>query len=73
MATDGTNSFAVFIYKCGDLKWNGGATIGYGASSEMFSNHRLSETKPTSIACLNSPDNQFYTVIYELTDSRDGT
>ena len=73
MVTDGANSFAIFIYRCGDLQWNGGATIGYGASSEMFSNHRLSRSPIiTSIGCLNTPDNQFFTVLYEITNSTEG-
>ena len=67
--TDGTNSFAIFIYLCGDLDWPGGATIGYTASTEMFENHRLSGSPlVTSIACLNNPHNQFFTVVYALTD-----
>ena len=69
MVTDGINSFAIFIYQCGDLQWSGGATIGFGAGSESFSNHMLSGTpNVTSIACLNTPDNQFYTLSYMLTD-----
>ena len=73
MVTDGVNSYAIFIYRCGDLEWSGGATIGYGASSEMFSNHRLSGTFfITVIGCLNNPDNQFFTVLYEITNSTEG-
>ena len=73
LATDGTNSFAIFTYKCGDLEWDGGAVIGFGASSEMFSNQRLSGTgRSLAIACLNDPGNQFSNVVFELTDSRDG-
>ena len=75
IVTDGTNSFAIFIYRCGDLQWPGhiGATIGFGAGSEFVSNNWLSGTpNVTSIACLNSPDNQFVTLIYKLTESRYG-
>ena len=74
MVTDGTNSFAIFIYQCGDLEWTRhGATIGFGAGSEFVSNHWLSGTpSATSIACLNSPDNQFFALLYVLTDSRYG-
>ena len=71
MVTDGTNSFAIFIYRCGDLQWPGynEATIGFGAGSEFASNHWLSGTQNvTSIACLNTPDNQFFSLLYELTD-----
>ena len=76
MVTDGINSFAIFLYRCGDLQWSGrhiGATIGFGAGSEFVSNHWLSGTpNVTSIACLNTPDNQFFTLIYELTEARYG-
>ena len=73
MVTDGNNSYAVFIYRCGDLQWPGifGTTIGFGAGSEYFSNHWLSGTRDvTSIACLNTPGHQFYSLIYALTDFR---
>ena len=81
MVTDGANSFAIFIYRCGDLQWSRGvfalglhdATVGFGASSELFSNHRLSgAANVTNIACLNTPDNQYFTVLYEITNSTEG-
>ena len=73
MVTDGTDSFTIFLYQCGDLEWSGGATIGFGASSELFSNHRLSRSPSiTSIGCLNAPDNQFFTVLYGLTNFVEG-
>ena len=70
MVTDGTNSFAIFFYQRGDLQWSrNGATIGIGAGFESFFNHRLSGTpNVTSIACLNTPENQFYSLSYMLTD-----
>ena len=71
MVTDGNNSFAIFIYRCGDLQWPGynEATIGFGAGSEFVSNHWLSGTQSiTSIACLNTPDSQFFNLLYKVTD-----
>ena len=71
MVTDGINSFAIFIYQCGDLQWSGydPATIGFGAGYESASNHWLSRTpNVTSIACFNRPDNQFYSLLYALTN-----
>ena len=72
MVTDGNNSFAIFIYQCGDLQWSrNGTTIGFGAGSEFFSNHWLSGTpNVSSIACLNTPDSQFFTLLYKLTEPR---
>ena len=75
MVTDGTNSFAMSIYQCGDIQWTGyyDPTIGFGAGSEFVSNHWLSGSQNVdSIACLNSPDNQFFTLLYKLTESRYG-
>ena len=74
MVTDGANSFAIFIYQCGDLQWTRhGATIGFDASFEFVSIHWLSESQNvTSIACLNTPDNQFFSLLYKLTESRYG-
>ena len=75
MTTDGINSFTIFIYQCGDLQWpdHGRATIGFGAGSEFASNHWLSKiSNVTSIACLNTPDNQFFSLLYKLTESRYG-
>ena len=70
MVTDGNNSFAIFIYQCGDLQWTRhGATIGFGAGSEFVSNHWLSGTlSVTSIACLTTPDSQFFSLLYKVTD-----
>ena len=71
MVTDGNTSFTLFIYQCGDLQWPGfhSATVGFSAGSEFASNHWLSgNPNITSIACLNTPDNQSYTLIYTLTE-----
>ena len=71
MVTDGNTSFAIFIYRCGDLQWTRhGATIGFGASFEFVSNHWLSGSQNvTSIACLNTPDSQFFSLLYKVTES----
>ena len=73
LVTDGTNSFAIFIYGCGDLEWGSGATIGFGAGFELFSNHQLSISgDATSIACINTLDNQFFTVLYDTSNFEEG-
>ena len=78
LVTDGTNSFTIFIYRCGDIQWDveavsRGATIGFGAGSELFSNHRLTLVQDaTSIDCLNTPDNQFFTVLYDISNFMEG-
>ena len=75
MVTDGINSFAIFIYQCGDLQWpqHEWATIGFGAGYEFASNYWLSGTSSvTSIACLNTPDTNFFSLLYKLTEPRYG-
>ena len=57
----------MFTYKCGDMEWARSGTIGYNAGEESFRNHPTSgETGTPSIACLNSPDNEWENVVYQL-------
>ena len=64
--TDGSTSFAVFIYRCGSIGWSGDAVIGFKAIGGFFKNHPLSGAVADCIACTGSPA-LFNTVIYKLT------
>ena len=66
MITNGTNSYAVFTYECGDINWGGGATIGYKATGGFYQNHAYSGSSAASIDCVNSPTSQWNNVIYNL-------
>ena len=63
MITNGTNSYAVFTYQCGDINWGGGATIGYKATGSFYQNHAYSGSRAASIDCVNSPTTN---VVYGL-------
>lgn len=65
--TDGTRSYAVFIYNCQLLNNLSFAGIGYYFSSTQQKEHRLSNTNASStIACVNLPGSPWSTVIYRL-------
>ena len=66
--TDGVQSYALFTYRCGEMEWSGGATIGFGASDELHSNLRLSDSfRAVAVACLNSPTTEWSNLLYKLT------
>jgi hypothetical protein len=67
--TDGSQSYAVYTYRCGDLGWSGGATIGYngGPVGNFYANHPLSRTSSVnSIACLNFDVTEWSNVVYNI-------
>ena len=65
--TDDVSSYAIFIYHCGDLNFNG--LIGFSSGDQcLFSNHPASfRTNVSHIACTNFPESPWTNVIYELT------
>ena len=64
MITDAQqNTYAVFIYQCGLMQWDNGATIGYNAGPDHFDNHHPSTS---DIACVNYPNSNFSNVFYTL-------
>ena len=68
MITDGTESYAVFIYQCGAVTWHGNATIGFNAGGTWFENHPLSGTfSADSVACLNYNSSVWTSLVYKLT------
>ena len=66
--TDGSQSYAVYTYRCGGLQWSGGATIGYngGPVGEFYANHPLSGGSVNTIACLNSGVTEWSNVVYNI-------
>ena len=74
LATDGTQSFAVFTYKCGELNWSYfRASIGFSASSSVFANHHLSRLlNVNDIACLESPSPPWSNVVYQIDEQITG-
>ena len=66
--TDGSQSYAVYTYRCGGLEWSGGATIGYngGSVGDFYANHPLSGGSASSVACLNSGVTEWSNVVYNI-------
>ena len=55
LITNGTKSYAVYTYKCGELHWTLPATIGINAPPDNYYNHPLTGTDlpPDEIACVH--------------------
>ena len=68
LLTDGTQSYTVFTYKCGELNWGTSSTgIGFSAGPSLYANHPLSRrSNVRSIACLNSPQSPWSNVVYKV-------
>ena len=67
MITDGATSYAVFTYRCGDMNWAYGPTIGFNAAGDYYVNHpNTGSTSGEEIACLNSPTSEWYNLVYEI-------
>lgn len=66
--TDGSQSYAIYTYRCGQLLWPGGATIGFngGAVGDFYANHPLSGNSANSIACINSDVTEWSNVLYNI-------
>ena len=63
LITDGSSSYAVFIYDCGGMEW-GGATIGWAETGFYYEKHYLSGSRSASIGCKYSSN--FSAVIYRI-------
>ena len=67
LITNGTTSYAVFIYRCGLMGWSGSASIGYYAVGSFYQNHPLANSATANtIACVNSPTSVWSNVVYQL-------
>ena len=66
LITDGSKSYAVYSYRCGDLTWSDPATIGFNAPQENSNNHFLSGLPIVDeIACLQQ-ESVWKNLIYGL-------
>ena len=65
---DGTNSYTVFTYRCGDMTWTSHhPVIGFNAAGSSFVNHFYTGSRyAEGIACLNTPDSQWYNLVYQI-------
>lgn len=66
LTTDGTSSYAVFIYRCGLLESGSTAGIGYYINRNQFEEHALSNRMSSDISCVNTPQSPWSNVVYSL-------
>ena len=68
--TDSANSYAIFTYKCGDLRNAQHVSIGFGTEDGLHAVHEaLFRGSGDSIACLNYPNSPWTNVVYEITNN----
>ena len=64
--TDGTQTFAIFLYQCGLLQ-SSSAAIGYWAAGNFSQSHRLSLLPASSdISCASTSDSQWNSLLYPI-------
>ena len=73
IVTDGSKTYAVFTYKCGELNWAGNAVIGFNAAGDYHDNHPLAGlTTSNLVACVHTSDgSDWNNVIYNLVPNPD--
>ena len=68
MTTDFVSSFAVFIYRCGDLNFPINiAAIGFVSEDGPYANHEaMFRQNISALACLNLPLSPWMNVVYDI-------
>jgi len=66
LVTDGTTSYAIYTYRCGEINWARSPSIGFNAAGRVFDNHPLAGNPSASAIDCNG-DNMWNNVIYNLT------
>ena len=65
LITDGNYTYTIFIYQCGLMEWDNGATIGFNAGGDPYANNNPSTS---AVACLNSPNSNYSNVVFLLSN-----
>ena len=66
--TDFTESYAVFIYKCQDMRFSASGVIGFTTVDySHFANHRLNGYNSRRVGCINTGESDWVNVVYKLT------
>ena len=68
LITNGTKSYAVYTYKCGEMQWGDESTIGFNAGADYYENHDITgHFQAHFIACLqNNSGSDIKNEIYDL-------
>ena len=70
LITDGFDSYAVFLYNCDDMDWNGAAKIGWQASPSLYNSHRMSgAVNARDVACINTPITLSSTILFKISEA----
>ena len=68
LITNGSSSYAVFIYDCGSMGWGGGV-IGWQEDLLQYNSHYLSgESNSNDVGCLYS--NSYSAVVFKIDDGK---
>ena len=68
LITNGTSSYAIFMYHCGSLGWSNPSTvIGYNAASVPSHNHPFSGRAILDLICMNTSTTNWSNIVYDLT------
>ena len=68
LITDGSSSYAVFIYECGSMEWGGGV-IGWQKGSSQYNSHYLSgRSDSNDVGCLYSKT--YSAVVFKIDDGK---
>ena len=65
LITDGNYTYTIFIYQCGLMEWDNGATIGFTAGGDPYTNNNPSTS---AVACLNSPNSNYSNLVFLLSN-----
>lgn len=66
LITNKQQSYAVFTYKCGLIRWSGDASIGFNTDGQFYHSHYLSLTSNASmVSCINSYS-AWTNIVYQL-------
>ena len=68
LITDGSSSYAVFIYECGGMQWGGGL-IGWQEGYSQYNTHYLSgDSNSSEVGCLYSTT--YSAVVFKINDGK---
>lgn len=68
LISNGTDSYAIFTYRCGDINWSRNSVIGYNGAGVVYENHPYSSGfAARNIDCINAQEGNWTNVLYNLT------
>ena len=64
-----TSSYAVFMYKCGDMAFSDPGQIGYVYYEDNVTHGASYREFPHLVSCLNEPTSSWVNIVYEIAQS----